>query len=491
MADAPGRGESHRRASSGPGHVCTIFLQQGNNLEVWANMDGKDLLIHALKNQATPRPAWVPFVGVHGGQIIGATAQDYLRSSDLIVRGLTRACELYRPDGLPIVFDLQLEAEVLGCQLRWADETPPSVMSHPLTSANVDSLPAFDLSKRRYPVIAEAMKVLKRQMGDDVALYGLVTGPFTLALHLMGTNIFLEMFNDPDGVKRVVQFCADVCCKAAGFYVDHGADVVALVDPMTSQISPRHFSEFVTDYVNQVFDHVRGRGSLSSLFVCGNATRNLENMCGTHCDNVSVDENIDLARLAALARAKGKSFGGNLKLTTVLLLGDEAAARRDALRCIDVGGTSGFVLAPGCDLPYATPEANLQAVTAMVHDEYQRNVARAATQATSAEAFEDVKLPDYSREDRVIVDVVTLDSASCAPCQYMVDAVVRAAEKFGDKVVINEHKITTRSGLGHMAKLGVGQIPTICIDGEVKFPSIIPDITTLIAALEEKVKGKQ
>jgi uroporphyrinogen decarboxylase len=214
-------------------------------------------------------------------------------------------------------------------------------------------------------------------------------------------------------------------------------------------------------------------------------------MCATHCDNVSVDENIDLTRLRDLAQAKGKSFGGNLKLTTVLLLGDEAAARQDALRCIDIGGTQSFVLAPGCDLPYATPEANLQAVAAMIHDEYQRNVARAARQVDATESFEDVKLPDYTTEDRVIVDVVTLDSASCAPCQYMVSAVERAAEKFGDKVVINEHKITTRSGLGAMAKLGVGQIPTICIDGEVKFPSIIPDITTLIEALEEKVNSKQ
>ncbi|HOA73100.1 MAG TPA: uroporphyrinogen decarboxylase family protein [Phycisphaerae bacterium] len=455
-------------------------------------MSGKTLLLNALRNQSTSRPAWVPFVGVHGGKIIGATAQNYLRSAELIIRGLTRAFELYRPDGLPIVFDLQLEAEVLGCQLRWSDETPPAVTSHPLSSGtDLDGLPSFDTGKRRYPVVAEAMKTIKRQIGEEVALYGLITGPFTLALHLMGTNIFLEMFNNPDLVKRVVDFCAGVGCKAADFYIDQGADVVAVVDPMTSQISPKHFQEFVTAPVNVVFDHIREKGALSSLFVCGNATRNLENMCATRCDNVSVDENIDLARLGEMARAAGKSFGGNLKLTTVLLLGDEAAARRDALRCIDIGGTQGFILAPGCDLPYATPEANLQAVAHMVHDEYQRNVARAATQVDSAESFDDIQLPDYSHEDRVIVDVITLDSASCAPCQYMVAAVERAAQKFGDRVVVNEHKITTRSGLGHMAKLGVGQIPTICIDGEVKFPSIIPDITTLIEALEEKIKAKQ
>ena len=76
-------------------------------------MTGKQLLLKALRDEVTPRPAWVPFVGVHGAKLIGVTAWDYLRSSERIVAGLSKAVELYRPDGLPVVFDLQMEAEVL------------------------------------------------------------------------------------------------------------------------------------------------------------------------------------------------------------------------------------------------------------------------------------------------------------------------------------------------------------------------------------------
>ncbi len=452
-------------------------------------MTGRDILLAALRNESTPRAPWVPFVGVHGGKMIGESAGAYLQSSDLIVRGLTRACERYRPDGLPIVFDLQLEAEVLGCGMHWSEQTPPSVTSHPLANAKLSDLPPFDPSRGRFPIVIEAQQTMKQRIGREVGLYGLVTGPFTLALHLMGTNIFLEMFNDPAGVKSVLDFCAAVGCKAADAYLDAGADVIALVDPMTSQISPAHFAEFVADYANRVFDHIHARGALTSLFVCGNATRNLEAMCRTRADNLSVDENIDFARLRDLARAEGKSFGGNLKLTTVLLLGSPDAAKLDAIRCLDIGGTRGFVLAPGCDLPYATPEANLEAVATTVHDPYQREIAR-ATAHVDATAFDDVNLPDYDKEPRVIVDVVTLDSASCAPCQYMVGAVQDAARSLGDRVVIREHKITTKDGLGHMAKLGVGQIPTICIDGQVTFPSLIPDIPTLTDAIRKRLETK-
>ena len=374
--------------------------------------------------------------------------------------------------------------------MHWGEETPPSVSSHPLTSRSLADLPPFDVAKGRFPVVLDALRDAKRRIGDEVALYGLITGPFTMALHLMGTNVFLQMFNNPESVHEVLRFGTRVARIAADAYIENGADVVAVVDPMTSQISPAHFREFVTAYANDIFDHIRSRGALSSLFVCGNATRNLENMCQTHCDNVSVDENISLESLRDLAGKHNKSFGGNLKLTTVLLLGSEDDARRDALRCLDIGGTKGYVLAPGCDLPFATPEVNLQAVASLVHDEYQREVARAKVKNMAEMTFEDVLLPNYGQEDKVFVDVVTLDSASCAPCQYMVDAVFKATGPMGDKVVIREHKITTKTGLGHMAKLGVGQIPTICIDGEVMFPSIIPDVKTLTEAIEQRIQAK-
>jgi len=453
-------------------------------------MTGREILLRALRNEPTPRPAWVPFVGVHGGKLIGVSATEYLKSSERIIQGLTRAYELYQPDGLPVVFDLQVEAEVLGCALRWADETPPAVHMHPLSRRTTADLPPFEPFKGRYPVIIKALETLKQRLGNELAIYGLITGPFTLALHLLGTNMFLQMYDSPQQVRQVLAFCTGICRKAASVYIEHGADVIAVVDPMTSQISPAHFEDLVKPHADEVFAHIRSQGACSSFFVCGNATRNLEKMYQTPCDNVSIDENVPLDYARELATKTGKSLGGNLKLTTVLLLGTEADAKRDAIRCIDAGGPRGFILAPGCDLPYATPPENLQAVAAVVHDEYQRQVARTAGLAEPHESFDDILLPDYDEHDKVIVDVVTLDSASCAPCQYMVKAVEDAAARLSDKVEVREHKITTRSGLGHMAKLGVGQIPTICIDGKVAFPSIIPDITTLIATLEAKVKEK-
>ncbi len=460
--------------------------------EVKKTMTGRELLLKAIRNQVTSRPVWVPFVGVHGAKIIGVSAEDYLKSADLIVKGLKKAYELYKPDGLPIVFDLQMEAEVLGCQLKWAEQGPPSVVTHPLEQGkSLADLPVFDVQSGRFPIALQALRTLKADIGEKVALYGLVCGPFTLALHLLGNNIFLDMFDKPDYVRAVVSYCASVGMKVAQGYLDNGADVIAVVDPMTSQISPEHFKEFCSGPMNHIFDLVRSKGGCSSLFVCGDATRNLEVMGATTCDNMSIDENIPLEKVRDVTRAHDKSFGGNLRLTVVLLMGDEDDARLDAIRCIDIGGGCGYVLAPGCDLPYATPEKNLQAVGAMVHDSYQREIAKRTITAKAAGAGVDIKLPDYDRDRNLYIDVITLDSASCAPCQYMMDAVHRAAKIVGGPICVVEHRITTREGVAMMARLGVSNLPTICIDGAAQFISLIPDQNTLVKALQERIAAKK
>ncbi|MGD9496235.1 MAG: uroporphyrinogen decarboxylase family protein [Armatimonadota bacterium] len=455
-------------------------------------MTGKETVLAALRSEETPRPGWVPFVGCHGGALIGRPADEYLRSAELIARGLLRADELYRPDGLPVVFDLQMEAEVLGCKLHWAHNGPPSVVTHPLANgATLGDLPAFSTDAGRYPLVLEATRRLKAEIGDRVALFGLICGPFTLALHLLGSGIFLEMFDDVAKVQELSSYCAGVGKLAADAYIDAGADVIAVVDPMVSQISPEHLQQFVAGPANSLFDHIHARETLATLFCCGDATRNLEVMAQTGCDAIFVDENVDLAHLRDVARSAGKAFGGNLQLTVVLLLGQEADAKRAALECIDIGGSAGYVLAPGCDLPYDTPPANVAAAGLMALDEYEREVARATVGEAAQDDFADIELPDYANESDVIIDVITLDSSTCAPCQYMMDAALRAAAEIRDGVQVREHKITRREGLGTFCRLGAGHVPTICIDGVPTFVSIIPDQRRLVEAIRARMEAKR
>ena len=69
-------------------------------------------------------------------------------------------------------------------------------------------------------------------------------------------------------------------------------------------------------------------------------------------------------------------------------------------------------------MPYATPVENVQAVTKTVHGDIEDIF-------EGGDVMEGIsyQLPDYQAEDKVIIDCITLDSESCAACQYNMEAV--------------------------------------------------------------------
>ena len=451
-------------------------------------MTGKERIISAFKRLPVDSIPWVPFAGVHCAFLTGLPADEYLKSTQNIVKGVSKAVELYHPDGMPVMFDLQIEAEALGCKLRWAADNPPAVISHPLAEGiTIAELPEFNMNAGRIPICIEAARTM-RSSHPDLALYGLVTGPFTLAVHLAGTNIFMQMMEAPEEVAELLNYCCDITKKMAGWYLEAGCDVIAVVDPMTSQVDPMSFEQHISMPITEVFDHIRTKNGLSSFFVCGFAQHNIEAMCKCKPDNISIDENIPLDYVRDMAEKYNISFGGNLKLTSVLSLGSADDVKKHTLDTMAIGGKTGFVLAPGCDLVMDTPIENLQTVT--------QTVARsgccgsAAVSDVTKATNETGDLASRNQPDKVIIDIITLDSSSCAPCQYMVEAVSLAAKRFGDQVECRECSIKTREGLQLMDMLGVKNVPVTVIDGEISFVSNIPPKDVIEKAILNKLQLK-
>ena len=74
---------------------------------------GKELLFKVLRHEEAERVPWVPFAGVHAGKLKGCNAREVLESADKLYESLLEVNKLYMPDGMPIMFDLQIEAEIL------------------------------------------------------------------------------------------------------------------------------------------------------------------------------------------------------------------------------------------------------------------------------------------------------------------------------------------------------------------------------------------
>lgn len=449
-------------------------------------MTGKERVLGTLVGDDVDGVPWVPFTGVHAGKLVGYTATEVLQDADKLIKALTEAHRDYQPDGMPVIFDLQVEAEILGCDLLWADQSPPTVSRHPLAEDRTVPKIYPEPTDGRLPIILDAMKRFSEQVGSDTALFGLVCGPFTLASHLRGTEIFLDMMDDPGYVKQLIAYCSEVNIRVAGFYADAGMDVLASVDPLVSQISEDHFREFLFQPSERTFDAYRQMGKSASLFVCGDATRSIRAMCETKPDALFVDENVDLKAAKQIAQDLDVVIGGNLPLSSVMLLGSQNDNMQCVLDEMETVGTDGLVVAPGCDMPYDTPAENVVGVMQAIRDPESAKQILATAEAVTETAALDVVAVDYGSLSHPMIEVFTLDSASCPACSYMMYAVNAAKEELGDSVEVAEYKIVERENLARAQMMQIKNLPCVLINGELVFSSLIPNHAELLSEIEAR-----
>jgi uroporphyrinogen decarboxylase len=440
-------------------------------------MNGKELVLRTLRHESVPRVAWVPYTGVHIGSLTGNTATELLKDGAKLLESLRRAHKLYSPDGMPVVFDLQVEAEILGCGMKWAQKAPPSVISHPLAGRSDFDLEVPARSAGRIPLILETARKLHEEVGGRTAIFGLVCGPLTLASHLRGTQFFLDFRRNEALAHKLVEFTKRVALRMAGYYLETGIDVLAVVDPLISQISPAHFNQFFAKPYAEIFAELRSRRALSSFFVCGDATKNVEVMCQTGPDSIAIDENIDIVKAKAITDRHNITIMGNIPLTAVMLLGNQQDNQKCVVELLDKMGKSNFILAPGCDMPFAVPQENVIGISQAVQNVEQTRLF--LKNYVKKELDLEVDMPDYAALAKPLIEVFTIDSETCAACTYMKATAFQMLDFYGGKIQVVERKGTEAENIVRMQRLGIKNLPAILINGQLRYSSVIPDTETL------------
>lgn len=309
----------------------------------------KQMLIDAYRGKRTASAPWVPYSGVHSAFLIDEKADVFLQSPELMAKGVVHTAKQYKADGIPLLFDLSVEANSVGCELKWWEDNVPSVSTHPCSDKTPEeaglTIPTKDSG--RWPAVFEAAKIAKPQLDElDCAMMGLVCGPLTLASHLAGVRIFTDVYKHPEFAQSVLKFAGEVCAAASKFYIEMGCDIVAIVDPVASQIRDTTFREFVTPHCQPSIKVIHDANITSSFFICGDCTRVMDEVCkiGTH--GFAIDEQLNMNFIRDKAREYGMGFGGNLKLTLSLSLG-LISPREDAIVSLAAGGSHGYTFAPG------------------------------------------------------------------------------------------------------------------------------------------------
>lgn len=88
--------------------------------------------------------------------------------------------------------------------------------------------------------------------------------------------------------------------------------------------------------------------------------------------------------------------------------------------------------------------------------------------------------------DKIRIDILTLDSVQCAACGYMMESIAALPKDVQEVIEYTEWSIKTKEGIGMFTRLKGKVLPTICIEEDLVFQSMIPQYEELIDALAER-----
>jgi len=147
-----------------------------------------------------------------------------------------------------------------------------------------------------------------------------------------------------------------------------------------------------------------------------------------------------------------------------------------------------LIISPGCDMPYDTPIENVVGIMDAIRN--PEAAKRLLENYTKVEPDIDILLPDYEHLSRPLIEVFTVDSAACAACAYLKEAATRLIPVFGEAIEVKEYKITEAENVARVRKLGVKNLPSIYVNGQLYVSSIIPDHREFVDLIRQHLDAK-
>ncbi len=262
-----------------------------------------------------------------------------------------------------VPFDLGIEAEALGCEMNFYDDGStrilyPTVKTKMLKFGEQLAIPEDLGGKGRVPMLKEAIRLLKGDVGGEVAIGSYVLGPYTLAGQVMDLNELLKnSVKKPDEVDKILRSLSEAITIVANELKESGADFITVreMGAPADVISPRMFSSMVLGPLTETIEKIEGP---VILHICGNTNPIVELMVETGADAIAVDQKNDV-KSARERLGEDAVLLGNVDPYNVLVKGTPVDVE-SAVKAVIDAGVNGVV--PGCDIWPEVPKENMLAL---------------------------------------------------------------------------------------------------------------------------------
>jgi MtaA/CmuA family methyltransferase len=171
-----------------------------------------------------------------------------------------------------------------------------------------------------------------------------------------------DFVDDPDFVRALFDFTAEVAISYAPAQIAAGADTIAMSDAAASMIGPKLYAEFLWPAQRRVLQSIKTRFPhvLTRLHMCGRTDPLITQMRELPADVFELDFPVNLANARA-DLGSDKVILGNVSTITDLLEGTPEKVYEATARCHRTCGRF-HVVGAGCEVSPLTPPENLRAM---------------------------------------------------------------------------------------------------------------------------------
>jgi len=328
-------------------------------------MDSVGLRDRVRERYARGERLVAPLLGFPGVTQSGTNIKVAQQNHGVHYRVIKTLYDSYRPDIVFPLMDLSVEANALGRYTIFPREDSATIPKAPFDIEELEELRRIDiLLDGRIAGNVETLKLMSHGLPEEALKCAYVTGPFTLAGLIMGSDeAVLGTLTEPQLLHRLLAFATERIVQYAHALISAGAEGICVLEPTAVMLGPDAFAEFSGSYVRRLIETYRFKRVATVYHVCGNSMHLLREMVRAGVDALSLDSpetGVDLLEAAARVPEEVLIIG-NVSPTHVML--DASPEEVERVVCRDLAamrGVMNYVLSTGCDLPQETPAQNIE-----------------------------------------------------------------------------------------------------------------------------------
>jgi len=298
--------------------------------------------------------------------LVDAPFPDANREPELMARLAATSYTDLGFDSVMPVFSIIQESSALGCKMQWEqkDNRPTVRMYEPIWEQPEDiRVPDDLLDHPDTKCVLDAIRLPRKQFGDEVAIIGKTMGPWSLGYHCFGVEPFLLMsLDDPAKTKDALDRMKEVSVAFGVAQIEAGADALTFPDHATGDlVSADYYDRYLKDVHIEMVERIPVP---LILHICGRTVDRMgfiaeTGMAAFHFDSKNTPQE-------AMEAVDGKiALVGNVNNPETLFSKGPDEVREEVVRNLESGVD---LVAAECAIPRQTSIENLLEIPRAVHD---------------------------------------------------------------------------------------------------------------------------